>query len=68
MTSWLAGQQLAPRTIPFHKNKAEEERIAKLGCQLLRCLPACGSLYISPKDAQEHFLLTAQVYSAPFLM
>ena len=62
MTTWLAGSKLPqPRKIPFHKTKVEETRLTDMAAALLKLLPGWGSLYISPKDAQEHFVLTAKV-------
>lgn len=68
MTSWLAGEKLPPaRTIPFRKTKAEVAKLEDMGAVLSRFLPAHGSLYISPKDAQEHFALSAKVCAASMM-
>lgn len=61
MTIWLAESKLPHVKIPFHKTNAEEARLTDMAAQLLKHLPGWGSLYISPKDAQEHFVLTAKV-------
>lgn len=62
MTTWLAGSKLPqPRKIPFHKTKVEDARLTDMAAQLLKRLPGWNALYISPKDAQEHFVLTVKV-------
>ena len=55
------GEKPPPRNVPFQKTKAEEQRLAELGFKLSKLLPPCASFYISPKNAQEHFVLTAKV-------
>lgn len=62
MTSWLAGQKLPPvRIIPFRKTNLKMQGWKRWAHLLSRFLPPCGSLCISPKDAQEHFALSAKV-------
>ncbi|KAL3155683.1 hypothetical protein ABBQ32_012709 [Trebouxia sp. C0010 RCD-2024] len=61
MTSWLAGQKLPPvRIIPFRKTNLKMQGWKRWAHLLSRFLPPCGSLCISPKDAQEHFALSAK--------
>lgn len=61
MITWLAESKLPHVKIPFNKTKGEEARLTDMAAQLLKHLLGWGSLYISPKDAQERFVLTAKV-------